>query len=119
MLYLDVPFRIDSRGRTARTDQAGQVRNMLELLLFTSPGERVNRPEFGGGVLPLVFSPNSTELAAALKFNLQSNLQRWLGDVLDVRELQVTAQDNILTVDIRYVLRQTGQEQNAQFQRTV
>ena len=64
---------------------------MIEQLLFTNPGERVNRPDFGSGLLQLVFAPNSPELAAALQFTLQAALERWLGDVIEVRELEVTS----------------------------
>jgi phage baseplate assembly protein W len=92
---------------------------MLELLLFTSPGERVNRPDFGGGVRGLVFGGNSPELAAALRFSLQANLQRWLGDLLEVVELLTEADDAVLRVDLRYRLRGNPQEQTAQFQRQV
>ena len=86
-MNIDAPFHIDARGRTATTPDDRHVRNMLELLLFTSPGERVNRPEFGGGVRALVFAGNGPELAAALQFNLRANLQRWLGDAIELRDL--------------------------------
>ena len=64
---------------------------MIEQLLFTNPGERVNRPDFGSGLLQMVFAPNSPELAAALQFTMQAALQRWLGDVIEVQNLEVTA----------------------------
>ena len=57
---------------------------MIEQMLFTNPGERVNRPDFGSGLMQLVFAPNSPELAAALEFTLQAALDRWLGDVIEV-----------------------------------
>ena len=75
---------------------------MIEQLLFTSPGERVNRPDFGSGLLQMVFAPNSPELAAALQFTLQAALDRWLGDVIEVHNLEVTSQDATLTVDLTY-----------------
>lgn len=119
-LNIAVPFRLDARGRTAAAaDDGTHLRDLLELLLFTSPGERVNRPDFGGGVRPLVFDPNSAELAAALRFNLQANLQRWLGDALDVRELTVTNDDAALRVDISYLVRRTGEVRTDQFDRAV
>lgn len=119
MLHLDVPFRLDARGRTALADEPAHLRHLLELLLFTSPGERVNRPDFGGGLRPLVFDANSAELAAALRFNLQANLQRWLGDLLDVNDLAVENDDATLRVEIRYLVRRTGEVRSEQFRRTV
>ena len=61
-MNIDFPFQFDRRGRTATTSDAGHVRDMIEQLLFTNPGERVNRPDFGSGLQQLVFAPNSTEL---------------------------------------------------------
>lgn len=119
MLQIDFPFHFDSRGRTAATDEAGHIRDMLEQLIFTSPGERVNRPDFGSGILQLIFAPNSPELAATLQFTLQAAIQRWLGDVIDVQELEVEAVDSTLTIALKYVIRRTQQLQTATLTRNV
>ena len=111
------PYRFDSRGRTADPGTDDHVRDMIELLIFTSPGERVNRPDFGSGLLQLVFAPNSPELAATVQFTLQAALQRWLGDVIEVRELDARSEDSTVTVEITYLVRATGQEQSATFRR--
>src|SRR5215470_3196416 len=99
------PYRLDSRGRTADPGLADHVRDMIEQLIFTSPGERVNRPDFGSGLLQLVFAPNSPELAATVQFTLQAALQRWLGDVIEVRALDVSSEDSTITVAITYLVR--------------
>lgn len=117
MVNIDVPLHIDGRGRTALVDQERHIRQLLELMLFTDPGERVNRPTFGGGVRRLVFNGNSPELAAALKFNVQSNIQQWLADAIDVRDLIVTSEDATLRVDLQYVCRRTNEPRQAQFHR--
>jgi phage baseplate assembly protein W len=112
-----VPFGFDHRGRTAEpVDEAAHVRDMIELLLFTSPGERPNRPDFGSGLLQLVFAPNSQELAATVEYTTHAALQRWLGDVIDVSSLRVTAEDAALRVDLVYALRRTGEQVTATFQ---
>jgi phage baseplate assembly protein W len=116
---IDFPFAFDSRGRTAECDDAAHVRDMLEQLLFTSAGERVNRPEFGSGLLQLVFAPNSLELAAALQFTTRAAVQQWLGDVLDLEALDVTPEDATLRIAIRYTLRRTGETRTASFERRV
>ena len=118
-MNIDFPFHFDSRGRTAGTDDDDHIRDMIEQLLLTSPGERVNRPDFGSGLLQLVFAPNSPQLAAALQFTVQAALQRWLGDLIEVRALEVTSQDSTLSVDLRYLVRRTSQEQTARFTRQV
>src|SRR5947209_19532184 len=104
-MNIDFPFHFDSRGRTAATDDDDHIRDMIEQLLFTNAGERVNRPDFGSGLLQMVFAPNSEELAAALQFTTQAALQHWLGDVIEVQALEVTNEDATLRVLVQYALR--------------
>jgi hypothetical protein len=106
---IDFPFHVGAGGRSAATDYPDHVRDMIEELLFTTPGERVNRPDFGCGLLDLVFAPNSPELAATLQVTAQGALQRWLGDVITVESLTVTADDAILQVSIQYVITSSGE----------
>src|SRR2546422_2487274 len=108
-MNLDFPLHFDGRGRTAETDYEGHIRDLIEQLLFTAPGERVNRPDFGSGLQQLVFAPNSPELAAAVQFTAQAAVQRELGDVIDVQRLEVTSQDATLSLTIEYVVLRTGQ----------
>ena len=107
---LHYPFAFDGRGRTAETGHEAHVRDLIEQLLFTAPGERVNRPTFGCGLLQLVFAPNSDTLAAAARFTVQAALQEWLGDVLEVRDVEIENPDATLRVTVRYALRRTGGE---------
>ncbi|HJV61271.1 MAG TPA: GPW/gp25 family protein [Albitalea sp.] len=116
---IDFPYHFDSRGRTATTDRDDHVRDLIEQLIFTNPGERVNRPDFGSGLLQLVFGPNSPELAATVQFTLQAALQRWLGDVIRVTALDVSSEDSTLRIAITYVVLEDGQEHDAVFIRPV
>lgn len=111
------PFAVDGSGRSAASANDYHIREMIEQLLFTSPGERVNRPDFGSDLLHMVFAPNSSELATALQFTVQASLQRELGDLIDIRALQVESVDASLVVTIQYVVRRTGAAASAQFQR--
>jgi len=117
-MNIDFPFHFDSRGRTASTDDNDHIRDMIEELLFTTPGERVNRPDFGSGLLRMVFEPNSPELAAALQFTVQAALQRYLGDLIEVRSLSVQAVDSTLGVVVQYAVRRTGEQRQDTFQRS-
>ena len=102
------PFQIDTRGRTARSGHDRHVRDLIEQFLFTSPGERVMRPDFGCGLLDLVFAPNSPELVSALELSVHASLQRWLGDLIDIGALDVTSEDNVVRVQLTYVVRATA-----------
>ena len=97
----------------------GLDRDMIEQLLFTNPGERVNRPDFGSGLFQMVFQPNSTALAAALQFTLQGALQQALGDLIVVQSVLVNATDSTLTVAVQYVVRGGPQSQTAQFSQEI
>jgi len=116
-MNIDFPLHFDSRGRTASTDDDDHIRDMVEELLFTSPGERVNRPDFGSGLLQMVFAPNSAELAAALQFTTQAELQRFLGDLIDLQQLDVSVNDATLTVIVKYVVRASQKAQTETFVR--
>lgn len=116
-MNIDFPFHFDSHGRTASTDDNDHIRDMIEQLLFTNPGERVNRPDFGSGLLQMVFAPNSTEMAAALQFTTQAALQRYLGDLIDLQQLDVTANEATLSVTVKYTVRQTQEQRTETFVR--
>jgi uncharacterized protein len=111
------PYQFDGRGRTAEADQTAHIRDLIEQVLFTAPGERLNRPEFGCGLLQLVFEPNSAELATATQFLVQGALQQPLGDLIQINSVAVTAENSQLTVRIEYVIRESQQQQVATFVR--
>lgn len=104
-MAISFPFRIDPTGRTAVPDPDALVRELIEQVLFTAPGERVNRPDFGTGLQHLVFAPASDEVAAATQQLVQSALQQWLGDQIVVEGLDVDSGDARLAVTVRYRLR--------------
>lgn len=114
-MNIDFPFHCDNRGRTAATDDDEHIRDMIEQILFTSPGERVNRPDFGSGLMQLVFAPNSEELATSTQFLVQSALQQWLGDLITVEAVEVNAIESVLSVTVEYVILRTQMRQRAQF----
>lgn len=114
-MNVDFPFHFDNRGRTAATDDDDHIRDMMEEFLFTNPGERVNRPDFGSGLLQMVFAPNSSEIASALQLTIQAGLQRWLGDVIVVQKVEVTTEEATLNVLVQYVVQRTNQTQTATF----
>ncbi len=113
--YFDFPYHLDGRGRTAETGDDDHVRDLIRQVLFTNPGERVNRPDFGCGIAQLVFMPNSDALAGATQFLVQGALTRWLDDVILVRSVDVAAQDNTLSIGVSYVKRSTGEERDERF----
>lgn len=118
-MQIDYPFHFDSRGRTAAIGEDEHIRDLIEQVLFTSPGERVNRPTFGSGLLQLVFAPNSDVLATATQVAVQGALQQWLGELIQVEAVQVTSIDAVLEVQVQYTVRRNQQRQVAQFRRSV
>lgn len=117
MIDVDYPYDFSGQGRTASTDYESHIRDLIEQVIFTSPGERVNRPTFGCGVLQLVFEPNSVELAGTTQFLVQSSLQEWLGDLIQVSRVEVAVHEERLNVTVSYVIRRTQQERIDQFSR--
>ena len=116
-MQIAFPLQIDGRGRTADADADAHIRQLIEQVLFTMPGERVNRPSFGSGLMQLVFAPASDELATATQFLVQGALQQWLGDLVQIEAVQIESDDATLRVTVQYLVRRTQQRQLAQFER--
>jgi uncharacterized protein len=119
MMNIDYPFEIDGSGRTATTDDDDHIRDMIEQLLFTNPGERVNRPDFGSGLLKMVFAPNSSGLASTLQGTVQAAIQRWLGDLIELKSLEVQAENSTLSLTLSYLVRQTNEIRTTDISRQV
>jgi len=111
------PYQFDGRGRTADDGEEAYIRGLIEQVLFTSPGERVMRPDFGSGLMQLVFAPNSGELAATTQFLVQGALQQWLGSLIALEAVEVEAVEAMLRVTVRYVILRSGASQVASFER--
>ncbi|WP_247828951.1 GPW/gp25 family protein [Arthrobacter antioxidans] len=113
---LDYPFTVDRRGRTATTDKSDHLQDMIHAVLFTRPGERVNRPDFGCGLAALLFQPNTTVLAGETRLQVMSALQRWLATAITVERVEVQAAEERLVVTIEYIRLDTGQRVTDTFQ---
>jgi phage baseplate assembly protein W len=119
LMNIDYPYHFDGRGRTASSDDAKHIRDLIEQVLFTSQGERVNRPTFGSGLLQLVFAPNSDVLAAAVQLTVQGALQQWLSDLILVEDVQVTGEESTVNVRVQYRIKSKEQSQIDEFQRVI
>lgn len=116
-MNIKYPYRFDRSGRTARTDDDDHIRDMIEQILFTSPGERVNRPDFGSGLLGLVFEPNSDILGTATQQSIQGSLQEYLGDRIRIEAVDVRAIDSTLSIHIQYIINRTQERRSENFKR--
>ncbi len=116
-MHADFPLSINRQGQTATTDRDGHIRDLIEQVLFTAQGERVNRPTFGAGVERLVFEPNSDELATSIQAIVQGAVQQWLADVIVVEAVKVASSDSTLKITVVYNNTQTGDRQVASFTR--
>jgi phage baseplate assembly protein W len=117
--FLDYPFGVSGAGTPNTTNTDDHMRDLILQVLFTNPGERVNLPEFGVGVQQLVFAPNSDALRASVQFLISNNLQRWLGDRIDVNQVNVASEpgeEEILTIEIVYTVKTTQERQRVQVQ---
>jgi uncharacterized protein len=117
--YFDFPFTLDERGRTSRTGSDDHIRDMIALVLFTAPGERANRPEFGCGVKQLVFAPLSDALAAATEQLIHGALIRWLDPVISLEKVETAANEGTLEIRISYMRRETGERRVEVFRHPV
>lgn len=119
MRQIAYPYHIDNSGRTADVEYDQHIRQLIEQLLFTSPGERVNRPDFGTGLNQMVFAPNSDELATATEYLVQGALQQWLAELIHVESVQIKNIDSTLEITIQYLVLRDQERQIAQFSKEV
>jgi uncharacterized protein len=114
MPYLDYPYSVGSTSVPRTTGTDDHLRDLILQVLFTTPGERVNLPEFGVGVQQLLFAPNSDMLRTSTQFLITTSLQRWLGDRLDVSQVTVSADpgaEETVLIEIAYTPKYTQQQQ--------
>ena len=114
-MQIDFPYHFDARERTAEASDEAHIRDMIEQILFTSPGERVNRPDFGAGVLRLVFGPASPESAATTEFMIRGALQQHLGRRITVTDIPAEAVDSAISITIAYEILRSGAQASATF----
>ncbi len=118
---LSFPYQIDGRGRSreARRDEENDeyIKGLIELVLFTAPGERLMRPDFGSGLQQLLFAGNSPELAATTQMLVQGALQQWLGSLIVIESVAIEAIDSALHVEVIYIVRRSQSQQRANFTR--
>lgn len=118
-MQVSFPIRTDNTGKTAATDEDRHIREMIEQVLFTTPGERVNRPDFGCGILRILFGANSPELATATQFLVQGSLQQWLGEYIQVENVSVESEESMVRISVTYSIRRNQQRETARFTREV
>ncbi len=116
-MQISYPFNIDDRGRVMEASEAGHIRQLIEQVLFTAPGERVNRPNFGSGIRQMIFSPNSNEVATATELMVRAALEQWLGDLIEIEGLDVMAEESSLGITIQYMIRRSQQREIVEFSR--
>jgi len=119
MVYLDSSLQFTNQGQTAMTDYKNHIRNMIEHILFTSPSERVNRPDFGTGLYQMVFEPNNTEMAATLQYLLQGALNQWIGTLIELNKVEITAVDASLEVTVVYTIIYNKEQQIATYSQPI
>jgi phage baseplate assembly protein W len=118
-LNINYPFLIDGRGRVATAESDAHIRQMMEQVLFTGPGERVNRPDFGSGIQQYLFAPNSSELDSAAQVLVKSALEQWLGELIQLEAVEVDTFDSQLRITIQYLIRRNQQRQVTEFTREI
>lgn len=117
--FLDYPYAPSGSGAPNTTNAEDHLRDLILQVLFTAPGERVNLPEFGVGVQRLLFQPNSDALRSSTQFLVTANLNRWLGDRINVEHVNVSSEpglENIVTLEIVYTVKATQQRQSVEVQ---
>jgi uncharacterized protein len=103
------PPQIDNRGQIALTQGDSEIQQAIQIILGTSPGERVMRPDFGCRIQELVFAPNNLETCAMAERFVREALGRWEPRITLTK---VSAEPNyenngILMIEVSYIVKTT------------
>lgn len=118
-MWLDYPFHVGKEGSIAVADADKHLRDGIEQVLFTNPGERVNLPEFGCGIRNFIFAGNSDILAATMQFTVMQSLERWMGNVITVDQVNVRSIDETLYIDIVFTKKETQERMKVVFSENI
>ncbi|MEJ2664562.1 MAG: GPW/gp25 family protein, partial [Spirochaetia bacterium] len=88
---------------------ARYIAQLVRQVLLTNPGERINRPDFGCGIKQMVFMPLNEATAGVTQVMIFQALEKWLGSVIAVDQVRVSAENSSLIIDIAYTVRFLGQ----------
>lgn len=107
---LGFPFGVEKRGAAVAAEGHAVIRQQIEQVLFTLPGERVGRPTFGIGVQRYVFATMDAATRASVEYTIARNLAQAMPDVIGVDAVRVSTVENELFIDILFTLRASGEE---------
>jgi phage baseplate assembly protein W len=113
---LTFPLQVGPHGHTQTVDPSVAAEQLIAQLLFTNPGERLNRPTLGCGLIELLFDAGTDELRAATRFQVLAGLQQWLSDVVTVVSVEVTGTGGGFDVTVTYRLPATTQLRTVTYQ---
>lgn len=114
--WLNFPLQVGPHGHTLQTDATHYAEQLIEQLLFTNPGERLNQPQLGCGLIEMLFDAGTEELRAATQFQILASLQQWLSAVVKVVAVAVNATGSRFDVTVTYRLPDSTQLQTVRFQ---
>jgi len=109
---LRFPLSVDAglKRVAQEPDYSEHVEQLIIQLLLTSPGERINRPDFGCGLKRMVFAPNNPAAATLAQTAVHRSLTQWLGSVIEVSSVQVQAIAETLEVRVAYIIKARGEK---------
>lgn len=113
-MYINYPFTISGNGRISLATQTDHLRQLIEEVLLTMSGERVNRPDLGSGLMQMVFAPNNHALTTTFEFLVQGALQAYLGNLVRFSGLTINNTDTTFSVSVQYTVPPAQQQQTLQ-----
>ena len=119
MTEFSYPFQINDSGGVATVGEDQHILQLVEEVLLTIQGERVNRPTFGTNIAQLVFASNSDELATATQLLVQGALQQWLGSIIKVESVKAESEESALHILVEYTTRLNQQRRTVTFSKEI
>jgi uncharacterized protein len=119
--HVRFPLDLDANVGTVaqERDYAQYVSQLVRQVLLTNPGERINRPDFGCGIKQMVFMPLNDATSGMTRVMIFQALKKWLDEVIEVNEVNVSVESTALSIGIVYTVRYLDERQFLNMEVTV
>ena len=108
------PLAVNGAGGIAMTVGEKDIEASIRVILATTKGERVMRPEFGSIIQDFVFSPNNATTHGLLAYHVADALRQWEPriDLISVDASSDPQEPAQARIDIAYRVKATNDERN-------
>ena len=108
------PVNVSTEGKIAVSEYGEDIREAIWIILSTSKGERIMRPDFGCGIHDFVFASINTSTMTLIESSVREALTLWEPriELMNVKVSTEKIDEGKLLISIDYKVRTTNNQFN-------